>query len=96
MVSFLACGASVVNYVSRIIYAMAREGSLPGILSSVAMDGTPRPAILCTVILAAIGLLFGLAKKGVGSLNSSRSTNRLPTLFLLATLFLLGPCMTID
>jgi len=68
MVSFLACGASVVNYVSRIIYAMAREGSLPGSLSSVAMDGTPRPAILCTVILAAIGLVFGLNDQAVATI----------------------------
>lgn len=68
MVSFLACGASVVNYVSRIIYAMGREGSLPGTLSSVAMDGTPRPAILCTVILAAIGLLFGLNDQAVATI----------------------------
>jgi amino acid transporter len=38
MVSFLACGASVVNYVSRIIYSMAREGNMPSALSQVAVD----------------------------------------------------------
>jgi len=68
MVSFLACGASVVNYVSRIIYAMAREGSLPGTLSVVAVDGTPRPAILFTVVLAALGLLFGLNDQAVATI----------------------------
>jgi len=68
MVSFLACGASVVNYVSRIIYAMAREGSLPHSLSSIALDGTPRPAILFTVILAAVGLLFGLNDQAVATI----------------------------
>jgi len=68
MVSFLACGASVVNYVSRIVYAMAREGSLPGKLSTVAIDGTPRPAILFTVILAALGLFFGLNDQAVATI----------------------------
>ena len=68
MVSFLACGASVVNYVSRIIYAMAREGNLPHSLSSIALDGTPRPAILFTVILAAVGLLFGLNDQAVATI----------------------------
>ena len=68
MVSFLACGASVVNYVSRIIYAMAREGSLPGALRMVAVDGTPRPAILFTVILAALGLLLGLNDQAVATI----------------------------
>lgn len=68
MVSFLACGASVVNYVSRIIYAMAREGTLPAMLSVVAIDGTPRPAILCTVTLAALGLVFGLNDQAVATI----------------------------
>jgi len=68
MVSFLACGTSVVNYVSRIIYAMAREGSLPHFLSAIAVDGTPRPAILFTVILAALGLLFGLNDQAVATI----------------------------
>ena len=68
MVSFLACGASVVNYVSRIVYAMAREGSLPGKLSAVAVDGTPRPAILFTVILAGLGLFFGLNDQAVATI----------------------------
>ena len=68
MVSFLACGASVVNYVSRIIYAMAREGSLPTALSLLAVDGTPRPAIFFTVILAALGLLFGLNDQAVATI----------------------------
>src|ERR1043165_5578264 len=29
MVAFLACGASVVKYTSRIVYSMAREGNMP-------------------------------------------------------------------
>jgi amino acid transporter len=68
LVSFLACGASVVNYVSRIIYSMAREGSMPATLSSVAVDGTPRPAVLFTVLLAGLGLLFGLHDQAVATI----------------------------
>lgn len=68
MVSFLACGASVVNYVSRIIYSMAREGSLPTTLSLVTIDGTPKPAILFTVLGASVGLLLGLNDQAVATI----------------------------
>ncbi|MBH0179653.1 MAG: amino acid permease [Nitrospira sp.] len=67
MVSFLACGTSVVNYVSRIVYAMAREGTMPGLLKQVAIDGTPRPAILFTVLSAGVGLLLGLNDQAVAT-----------------------------
>ncbi len=60
MVAFLACGASVVKYTSRIVYSMAREGNMPAVLSRLAADKTPRNAVLCTVSLAGLGLLFGL------------------------------------
>ncbi|MEO7560339.1 MAG: APC family permease [Nitrosospira sp.] len=60
MVAFLACGASVVKYTSRIVYSMAREGNMPVALSRLAADQTPRNAIICTVSLAGLGLLFGL------------------------------------
>lgn len=68
MVSFLACGASVVNYVSRIIYSMAREGDMPRTLSQVATDGTPRLAILFTVFAAGLGLLLGLNDQAVATI----------------------------
>lgn len=67
MVSFLACGASVVNYVSRIIYSMAREGTMPRTLSLVTVTGTPRPAILFTVVVAGVGLLLGLNDQAVAT-----------------------------
>ena len=60
MIAFLACGASVVKYTSRIVYSMAREGNMPALLSRLAPDKTPRNAIICTVSLAGLGLLFGL------------------------------------
>jgi len=60
MIAFLACGASVVKYTSRIVYSMAREGNMPAILSRLAPDKTPRNAVICTISLAGLGLLFGL------------------------------------
>lgn len=68
MVSFLACGASVVNYVSRVIYSMAREGSLPRLLSAVTVTGAPQPAIVLTVALAGLGLLLGLNDQAVATI----------------------------
>ncbi len=68
MVSFLACGATVVNYVSRIIYSMAREGNMPASLKHVALDGTPRPAIFFTVFSAGAGLLLGLNDQAVATI----------------------------
>jgi len=60
MVAFLACGASVVQYASRIVYSMAREGNMPVVLSRVTASKTPRNAVIFTVLLAGLGLLFGL------------------------------------
>ncbi|HEX8874805.1 MAG TPA: APC family permease [Nitrosospira sp.] len=60
MIAFLACGASVVKYTSRIVYSMAREGNMPAALSRLAPDKTPHNAVICTVALAGLGLLFGL------------------------------------
>ncbi|MCB1984239.1 MAG: amino acid permease [Burkholderiales bacterium] len=60
MIAFLACGASVVKYTSRIVFSMAREGNMPAILSTVTADRTPRNAILFTVTLSSLGLLLGL------------------------------------
>jgi amino acid transporter len=60
MVAFLACGASVVRYTSRIVYSMAREGNMPAALSRVTASKIPRNAVICVVLLAGLGLLFGL------------------------------------
>jgi amino acid transporter len=60
MIAFLACGASVVKYTSRIVYSMAREGNMPAVLSNVTVNKVPRNAILFTVTMASLGLLFGL------------------------------------
>jgi amino acid transporter len=59
-IAFLACGASVVKYVSRIVYSMAREGNMPVMLSHVTADKRPMNAVICTAVLAGLGLVFGL------------------------------------
>ena len=67
MVAFLACGSSMVQYTSRIVFSMAREGSMPVVLSRVTAAGAPRNAVLFTVLLAALGLLFGLNDEAVAT-----------------------------
>jgi amino acid transporter len=60
MIAFLACGASMVQYTSRIVYSMAREGNMPTTFSRVTASKIPRNAVICVVLLAGLGLLFGL------------------------------------
>ena len=60
MIAFLACGASMVQYTSRIVYSMAREGNMPMVFSLVTASKIPRKAVICVVLLAGLGLLFGL------------------------------------
>ncbi len=67
MIAFLACGSSMVQYTSRILFSMAREGSLPAILSRVTTAGAPHNAVLATVFLATLGLLFGLNDEAVAT-----------------------------
>jgi len=68
MTAFLACGASMVKYTSRIVFSMAREGNMPGILSRVTTSRTPRNAVLFTVLLAGCGLIFGLNDDAVATI----------------------------
>jgi len=67
MIAFLACGASMVQYTSRIVFSMAREGSMPAVLSRVTASGAPRNAVMFTVLLATLGLLFGLNDEAVAT-----------------------------
>lgn len=67
MIAFLACGSSMVQYTSRILFSMAREGSMPVALSRVTAVGAPRNAVLFTVLLATLGLLFGLNDEAVAT-----------------------------
>jgi amino acid transporter len=67
LIAFLACGSSMVQYTSRIVFSMAREGSMPAVLSRVTSAGAPHHAVLFTVLLATLGLLFGLNDEAVAT-----------------------------
>jgi amino acid transporter len=68
MVAFLACGASMVQYTSRIVYSMSREGNMPMLFSRVTESKIPRNAVICVVLLAGLGLLFGLNNGAVATI----------------------------
>jgi amino acid transporter len=84
MVAFLACGASVVQYTSRIVYSMAREGNMPIALSRVTAAKIPRNAVICVVILAGLGLLFGLNDGAVATVLAF-GTGGLYAMFVMTT-----------
>jgi amino acid transporter len=84
MVAFLACGASVVQYTSRIVYSMAREGNMPVALSRVTAAKIPRNAVICVVLLAALGLLFGLNDGAVATVLAF-GTGGLYAMFVMTT-----------
>ena len=52
MIAFLACGVSMVQYTSRIVYSMAREGACPSAFNRVTTSKLPRNAVICVVLLA--------------------------------------------
>ena len=84
MIAFLACGASVVQYTSRIVYSMAREGNLPVAFSRVTASKTPRNAVVCVVLLAGLGLLFGLNDGAVATVLAF-GTGGLYAMFVMTT-----------
>jgi len=84
MVAFLACGASVVQYTSRIVYSMAREGNMPVALSRVTAAKTPRNAVICVVLLAGLGLLFGMNDGAVATVLAF-GTGGLYAMFVMTT-----------
>jgi amino acid transporter len=49
------------------VFSMAREGSMPAVLSRVTAAGAPHNAVLFTVLLATLGLLFGLNDEAVAT-----------------------------
>lgn len=53
IVSVVAICNLMVMFVSRIVYAMARNGILPSVLTRVSKSGTPRAALLTTTAIAA-------------------------------------------
>jgi APA family basic amino acid/polyamine antiporter len=53
ILSVVAICNLMVMFVSRIVFAMARNGILPAFLTRVPKSGTPRMALLCTTAIAA-------------------------------------------
>jgi amino acid transporter len=84
MTAFLACGASVVQYTSRIVYSMAREGNMPAALSRVTAAKIPRNAVICVVLLAGLGLLLGLNDEAVATVLAF-GTGGLYAMFVMTT-----------
>ena len=84
MIAFLACGASVVQYTSRIVYSMAREGNMPVVLSRVSAAKNPRNAVICVVLFAGLGLLFGLNDGAVATVLAF-GTGGLYAMFVMTT-----------
>jgi len=93
MTAFLACGASMVKYSSRIVFSMAREGNMPALLSQVTASKTPRNAVLFTVLLAGCGLVFGLNDDAVATIIAF-GTGGLYTMFAFTTGFALFARLT--
>ena len=93
MTAFLACGASMVKYTSRIVYSMAREGNMPAALSHVTTRKTPRNAILFTVLLAGCGLVFGFNDDAVATIIAF-GTGGLYAMFTFTTGFALYARLT--
>lgn len=84
VIAFLACGAAVVRYSSRIVFSMAREGNLPQPLCRITPRGMPRNAILFTLSLSSLGLLLGLSDEAV-ALIISFGTGGLYAMFTMTT-----------
>lgn len=84
VIAFLACGAAVVRYSSRIVFSIAREGSLPKSLCRITANGMPRNAVLFTLLLSSLGLLLGLSDEAV-ALIIAFGTGGLYAMFTMTT-----------
>jgi len=63
---------------------MAREGNMPALLSRVTAAKTPRNAVVCVVLLAGLGLLFGLNDGAVATVLAF-GTGGLYAMFVMTT-----------
>lgn len=70
LIAFVACVVSVQTYIGRAIFGMARDGILPGsgLLRRVDKRKVPMAAMLCSTLLASLGLILGLNATAVGTL----------------------------
>lgn len=70
LVAFIACAVSILTYIGRAMYGMARDGMLPAshVLRRVSARKVPHVALWVTTVLAALGLLLGLNGDAAGTL----------------------------
>ncbi|WP_236201970.1 APC family permease [Pseudomonas pseudonitroreducens] len=70
LVAFVACVVSVQTYIGRAIFGMARDEILPGsaLLRRVDKRKVPMAAMVCSTLLASLGLALGLNATAVGTL----------------------------
>ncbi|MBG5060566.1 amino acid permease [Pseudomonas aeruginosa] len=70
LIAFVACVVSVQTYIGRAIFGMARDAILPG--SALLRRGdrrkVPMAAMVCSTLLASLGLALGLNATAVGTL----------------------------
>jgi len=70
LIAFIACTVSIQTYISRALFGMARDRSLPAanLLKTVDRRKVPLPAMLVSTLIASLGLLLGLNATAVGTL----------------------------
>ncbi len=70
LIAFVACVVSVQTYIGRAIFGMARDAILPGsaLLRRVDRRKVPMAAMVCSTLLASLGLALGLNATAVGTL----------------------------
>lgn len=70
LIAFVACVVSVQTYIGRAIFGMARDEILPGsaLLRRVDKRKVPMAAMVCSTLLASLGLVLGLNATAVGTL----------------------------
>jgi amino acid transporter len=70
LIAFVACAVSILTYLGRAVYGMARDGMLPAssVLRKVSARQVPHVALWTVTILAAAGLMLGLNGNAAGTL----------------------------
>jgi len=70
LIAFIACTVSIQTYISRALFGMARDKTLPAssLLRQVDRRKVPLAAMLVSTLLASAGLLLGLNATAVGTL----------------------------
>ena len=70
LVAFMSCGMAAQALTARTVYSIARDGVLPAsrFLRRVDRRGAPIGGVIATIVVASLGLLFGLESAAIGSL----------------------------